>query len=393
MNILFLIKYFNIGGIEVVSSVLANKLCEEGNNVTFVCFYEPEQTMVQRLDKRIKFFILNNYSSSNANVKKLKKILLENHVEIVINQWGLPYIPMLTLIRAKKGLSIKVVSVYHNDPLANARLKQIEIQQEHTNNPILHFVYSLQKKFLKEVTRYSMKYVYSKSDKYLVLSPSFISNFKSFTEINNSDKLRVLTNPVTIDSSEFKYDKSKKSKEILYLGRLDDNQKRVCRVIDTWALLEKKFPDWSLTIVGDGPERKQVESLISSKYALKNVVLEGFQKPRSYLEESSLLIMTSEYEGFPLVLAECMTFGVVPVVYGSYSAVYDIIKDGENGQIVLPQNGHFDNRTMADSLSSLMCDDEKRDQMAKNAMSMVKNKFSIDIIYKQWMALFSELTD
>ncbi len=385
-------KYFNIGGIEVVSSVLANKLCDEGNEVTFVCFYEPEQTMVQRLDKRIKFFILNNYSSSNANVNKLREILLENHVEIVINQWGLPYIPMFTLIRAIKGLSIKVISVYHNDPLANARLKQIEIQQEHTNNSILHFVYSLQKKIVKEVTRYSMRYVYMKSDKYLVLSLSFISNFKSFTGINNLDKLRVLTNPVTIDSSGFKYDKSNKSKNLLYLGRLDDNQKRVCRVIDTWALLEKKFPDWSLTIVGDGPERKQVESLIS-KYALKNIELEGFQKPRPYLEESSLLIMTSEYEGFPLVLAECMTFGVVPVVYGSYSAVYDIIKDGENGQIVLPQNGHFDNRALADSLSSLMSDDEKRDQMARNAILIVKNKFSIDIIYKQWMALFSELTD
>lgn len=49
------------------------------------------------------------------------------------------------------------------------------------------------------------------------------------------------------------------------------------------------------------------------------------------------MILTSEYEGFPLVLAEAMSFGVIPVVYGSYSAVYDIISDGVDGMI-LPYN-------------------------------------------------------
>ncbi len=392
MNILFLMKYFNIGGIEVVSSVLANKLSDEGCTVTFVFFYEPKDVMVNRLDKRIKTFVLNGYVSSKSNEKKLRAILVDNNINIVINQWGLPYVPMLTLYKAKKNLNVKIISVYHTDPLANARLKRIEIIQEHTENPILNLFYSFQERIIHEVTKWSMRYVYGKSDKYLLLSQSYMANFISFTGLKCIEKVRVLTNPVTINCSGFQYDAHNKFKKILYLGRLDYSSKRIFRVIESWALLEKRFPDWSLTIVGDGPERAQVESLIS-KYALKNVLLEGFQKPRPYLEESSLLIMTSEYEGFPLVLAECMSFGVVPVVYGSYSAVYDIIKDGENGQIVLPQNGHFDNRTMADSLSSLMSDDEKRDQMARNAMSMVKNKFSIDIIYKQWMDLFSELSD
>ena len=102
-------------------------------------------------------------------------------------------------------------------------------------------------------------------------------------------------------------------------------------------------------------------------------------------------MLTSEYEGFGLVIVEGMRFGVVPVVYGSYPAVYDIINDGENGLIVEPQNGLFSPQKMADSLASLMSDNEKREQMANNAISMVENKFSIDIIYKQWMNLFSEI--
>lgn len=105
-------------------------------------------------------------------------------------------------------------------------------------------------------------------------------------------------------------------------------------MIDTWALLEKKYPDWRLTIVGDGVERENIEKQAKA-LGLKNVSFEGFKSPIEYYKRARILMLTSEYEGFPLVLAECMSFGVVPAVYGSYSAVYDIVNDGVNG-IVFP---------------------------------------------------------
>lgn len=82
-------------------------------------------------------------------------------------------------------------------------------------------------------------------------------------------------------------------------------------------------------------KRNLVEKVIQLK--LNNVLFEGFQSPLEYYKRASLLILTSEYEGFPLVLAEAMSFGVIPVVYGSYSAVYDIISDGVDG-VILPYN-------------------------------------------------------
>ena len=86
-------------------------------------------------------------------------------------------------------------------------------------------------------------------------------------------------------------------------------------------MLEHKHADWILRIVGDGPERDNIEHMVQ-KLELKNVRFEGFQYPRSYYEISSILILTSEYEGFGLVVAEAMSFGVIPVVLGSYSAIY-----------------------------------------------------------------------
>ena len=115
-----------------------------------------------------------------------------------------------------------------------------------------------------------------------------------------------------------------KTKEIIYVGRLDFVQKRVYRVIDTWNYLEEKFPDWRLTIVGDGGDRDNLEGHVKA-LGLKHVSFEGFQSPIDYYKRASLLMLTSDFEGFPLVLAECMSFGVVPVVYNSYAAVGDII--------------------------------------------------------------------
>lgn len=195
-----------------------------------------------------------------------------------------------------------------------------------------------------------MRYVYSHSDLYMVLSPSFVEKFRNFTGISNLSKLVVQTNPVTIDTADYIYSAENKQKEIIYVGRIDYNQKRVNRIIETWKELEDKHIDWKLKIIGDGPFRKEIEQQ-TKELRLSRVYFEGFKKPEIYYKKASILLLTSEYEGFPLVLTECMSYGVIPVVYGSYSAVYDIIKNNTNGIIVQPQNGVFDKFEMVHQLS------------------------------------------
>lgn len=228
-----------------------------------------------------------------------------------------------------------------------------------------------------------MRYVYNHSDLYMVLSPSFINKFKDFTGIRHPDRLIVQTNPITIDTTGFQLDLTRKQKEIIYVGRIDYNQKRVSRIIETWSLLENKYPDWSVKIIGDGQERKQLEEMCKS-LKLKRVSFEGFQSPIEYYKKASILILTSEYEGFGLVIVEGMSFGVVPVVYGSYSAVYDIIKHKENGMIVQPQNGKFEVNEMAKQLAFVMENESKRNEMAQNAMLTSRRDYSLENIYRSW---------
>ena len=388
-NILFLLKGLEIGGLEVVTAVLANKFVEEGHQVSVFSFLGGKHSIADRFDARIKLYQQDDYSRSKENVAKLRKVLVDDKIDIIINQWGLPYTPIKTARKAAKGLDVKIISVYHNAPSFNGRIQKLNIALMGCENLMKRLALRLMRFAFKKVTSRAMAYIYRHSDLFLVLSPSYIEEFKRFTGVSDDRYLQVLTNPITVEHDGYEYAFNEKQKEIIYVGRLDFVQKRVYRVIDTWNYLEERFPDWRLTIVGDGEDRENLENHV--KYlGLKRVSFEGFQKPIDYYKRASILLLTSDFEGFPLVLAECMSFGVIPVVYNSYSAVCDIIDDGKDG-IVLPyhKNG-YQAEEAAGMIVNIMKDDGKREQMALAAIKKSK-EYSVEKIYSEWEKVFHSL--
>lgn len=386
-NILFLLKGLEIGGLEVVTAVLANKFVEEGHQVSVFSFLGGKHSIVDRFDARIKLYQQDDYSRSKENVAKLRKVLVDDKIDIIINQWGLPYTPIKTARKAAKGLDVKIISVYHNAPSFNGRIQKLNIALMGCENLMKRLALRLVRFAFKKVTSRAMAYIYRHSDLFLVLSPSYIEEFKRFTGVSDDRYLQVLTNPITVEHDGYEYAFNEKQKEIIYVGRLDFVQKRVYRVIDTWNYLEERFPDWRLTIVGDGEDRENLENHV--KYlGLKRVSFEGFQKPIDYYKRASILLLISDFEGFPLVLAECMSFGVIPAVYNSYSAVCDIIDDGKDG-IVLPyhKNG-YQAEEAAGMIVNIMKDDGMREQMALAAIKKSK-EYSVEKIYSEWERVFN----
>lgn len=391
MNVLFLMKVFEVGGQEVVTTVLANSFVKNNHHVVIASFKRPNDMMVKRADNRIVFETIGKFEISNRNVDKLRQILINEKIDIIVNQWGLPFIPISVIKRAKKGLPVKVISVYHNQIDTNAKIMKVEQSIRLADNNISKFFLKFKLKAVRRITSLSMRYVYNNSDIYEVLSPCYIELFKKFTGIKNPHKLRVQTNPITIQEQVYTqdYDSSLKEKEIIYVGRLDFVQKRVYRVIDTWNFLEEDFPDWRLTIVGDGEDRDNLEEHVR-KLGLKNVTFEGFKNPVDYYKRASVLILTSDFEGFPLVLAECMSFGVVPIVYNSYAAVGDIITDGKDGIVVPASPEGYKADVAAHMLTKIMKDDSLRNEMAMAAIEKSKN-YSVDEIYNRWMKILMSL--
>lgn len=222
------------------------------------------------------------------------------------------------------------------------------------------------------------------TDKVCTLSSNYYDELSEICS-GYEDKYCAIPNP-----NSYKEDQvadvtlDQKKKQVLFIG-LFSAEKAVDRLIKIWCRLYMKHLDWQLVIVGDGP-KPIVAHLHAMATKMKNIEFVGFQSPLPYLKESSILCMTSNYEGFPMVLTEAQQCGVVPIAFQSFASVSDIITHGENGILVPP----FDMERYAQELSSLMNDTDKRTRLALQAMHDVK-RFSVANVVDQWEALFDEL--
>lgn len=385
MNILFIIgKYPNYGGTEKITTVLANCFSKKGCLVAIASFEQPKPELASELDHRIKLIRLSYPVKSASNVKIIRKCIKENKIDVILNQWCLPFMVTQLINRARKNSDAKLISVLHGVPDRSKKLIVAEDRVKSTSG-IPKLLNKIKLKLTDYVIRYSCKYVYDNSDKYVVLSDAFISSFSEYSGKKDISKLVAIGNPITIATDYSTDYLPLKKNRILYVGRLDLENKRVNRIIETWELIANKFHDWSLHLVGDGPHRSDLEQYVKT-HKIKNVFFHGFiqEEPTEFYKESKILMLTSDLEGFGLVIVEAMSYGVVPVVYGSYSSVYDIIKSGEDGMITSPP---FSKETTARVLSELIENEKRLQKLSVNAQDKSKT-FDLESTIQQWHELF-----
>lgn len=246
---------------------------------------------------------------------------------------------------------------------------------------LLRYVPCYVKRIVSERRRYLS--LYRQADAIILLSERFRREFCRMTGLSRAPKLRAVSNPLLVIPEG---GPQEKLREVLHVGRLPWQQKRVDRLLKAWSLLEAQFPDWCLTIVGDGGGRERYEE-IARLLGLQRVRFEGKQNPARYYERARIFCLTSSFEGFGLVLTEAQAAGCVPVVFESYAAVHDIVEDGVNGCLVKP----YDIAAYADALKGLMSDEPRRAAMGEAARKSVA-RFSSEVIIGQVEALFEELT-
>jgi glycosyltransferase involved in cell wall biosynthesis len=293
---------------------------------------------------------------------------------VLINQWVVPFYATLVWKLATFGTNCKVYSVHHNPPDINMRIQTLKARIE-SGKSYLKGVYAL----VREVSRLSLAFCVRNSHKFILLSPSFIPIAQKFSRVKDGDKFLSIPNPISFSVSDEHF---QKEKEIIYVGRIEYNQKRTDRVVDIWKELEPMYPDWKLTIVGDGDDREDLQKRIH-EYGLRRVSITGFVNPIKYYKRASILLLTSEYEGFGLVVAEAMNHGVVPVVYNSFESARDLVTDGYNGILV---DKPFCISIFAKLLQELMDKPNYLNSMSKNCR-VASERFSVGAIVKEWYQL------
>lgn len=222
-----------------------------------------------------------------------------------------------------------------------------------------------------------------------------VRNFDSFVVLTNEDSkswgnipnMSVISNAVTEIPHRIA---DLNSKRVIAVGRLD-YQKGFDRLIEAWRILMERHPelfDWRLDIFGQGEWQEMLESKIND-YNLQNRI--AINPPTNQITEeylnSSILAMTSNYEGFGMVLVEAMACGVPCVSFDCPCGPSEIISSGINGLIV--PNG--DIPAFAEALAALITNADLRKEMARNARSSVAT-YSEEAVMQKWMSLFQSLT-
>lgn len=176
------------------------------------------------------------------------------------------------------------------------------------------------------------------------------------------------------------------AKRVIAVGRLD-YQKSFDRLVLAWEKVRESMPDWRLDIFGQGEWKDMLQKMIDER-GLQDCV--RLNVPTKYIGEeyanSSMLVMSSHYEGFPMVMIEAMACGLPVVSFDFKCGPRDIITPGENGVIV--SDGDIDG--LADAMIKLMRDDAQRKRMGENAKRVVET-FSEEKVMKKWISLFEGL--
>lgn len=337
-SVLFLLGRFGVGGVERVTVSVANELVRRGWRVSVAAFEIQKDSLVESFDKRIAVETLSFPAYRWRNVRRLRQILRKHDVDVVINQWALPF-PVTLMLRLAMKKRTKLIAFHHTMPNRNNRISKA--------NGLKSWLWEM-------LSAFNLRFVYRFSDAYGVLSESFKGVFSEFTGQKDIRKVWVIPNPVDLPAPRG----LAKENVILYVGRLSLSEKRIDRVIEVWKRLALRLPDWSLEIVGDGPDRQAVETLATG---LPRITFCGFQDPSSYYERAKVLLLTSDFEGFGLVLVEAMAYGCVPVAYASFTSVHDIIDDGNGLTVPMP----WDTERFSKAVLDLIKDQGRWSEMSK----------------------------
>lgn len=382
MNILFLYPSAinpQAGGVERVTYTLSKYFESKGYKVLFLGLIE---SIYSTKDKRQFFLPDSSFFISESNIIFFRSFLTEKSIDIVINQGGT--IPEISKFAAySKAEGVKLISVVHNSLLATVENFSFVNKNKFDKIGISWLLPYTETILIKKLLLNLYKIKYGKHYKYLCLQSDYVfllsEKYKEelafFMDGQSIDNVIGIPNPVSFD----KIAKIKKKKEILFVGRINTSQKRVDLLLQIWSLLNNRFTDWSLKIVGDGEELESMKEL-SSKLNLQNVYFYGFSDPKTFYETASIFCMTSSFEGLPMTLIEAMQYGVIPVAFNSFLSATDLIDDRINGYLIKP----FDIDEYVDALSDLMASTEKLENYSKASELKILN-FDLNKIGDQWL--------
>lgn len=355
MNIVYIIEdYSENGGVERIVSMKANTFFQQYKyQVTLISIYEDLRPQQYALDKGINFIQLHVPFAKKSKNPVFKLFYRLNTL-------------ILATYRLNKILkSIKPNVVFFTTtlgalllPLCSTKAKKI--YESHSARPFnpYHAFFGIMER---------------KADAIVCLTNDDAKEYKK------AKKVCVIPNFINIPEQKVKDYCSKKA---IAVGRLE-HPKGFDRLIECWHEVAKQHPDWQLDIYGEGSQRHVLEDKITHLQLQHQVKLcgRGLNMMEIY-PNYSLHIMSSRYEGQPIVMIEAQACGLPSVTFDFQYGASDIIRNRENG-ILVKQD---DKDAFCGAICKMLSDSQLREHYGQNAL-LVGQRYTKENIFDKWQQL------
>ena len=376
MKIVYCISgMFKSGGIERVITNKVNYLVAHGYEACIITTDQAGRPDFFPIDERVERIDLGLNYDQYDELPTWKRYW---------KTWRLRSLHKARLEEALKQLRADVtVSVWRHEvsflpDLKDGSRKVLELHSAKDTAVLMYPVASKLRRLFGHLRVALQERVAARYDRFVILTHEEQPLWKGFTN------LRVIPNALPFRPKQFA---DVSAKRLIAVGRME-YQKNFPDLLRIWSRVAPTFPDWELHIYGDGwmldGLRRQAEELgVASQVTFEGAVSDM----ETAYASSSIYLMTSHFEGLPMVLLEAQSVGLPAVSYACSSGPRDIITDGEDGFLV----PLYDEATFAERLSTLMRDEALRTRMGK-AAEVASHRYDLEVIMPQWLNLFNSLS-
>lgn len=342
-EIVFIMPSLAGGGAERVLVTIANFLVNKGYKVVIALTIKKE--IAYQLDKKI-IIEYNYFNKKFYGQINFIRLILKKYKNFKIVSF-LTFQNMYTII-ASFGLKNEIIISERNDP-----------SKDLSN-----------KKYLIEIKNY----LYSKADKIIFQSQGAMEYYSKSIQ----DKGIIISNPLKSNLPS-RY-LGKRKKEIVTVARLEP-QKNIFLLIKAFDIFQKKYPEYILSIYGKGSLEDELKNFVYKLKLEKKVFFKGFvENVSEKIYQSSLFILSSDYEGVSNAMLEALAMGIPTIsTDSSPGGARMFIKNGENGFLVPVK----DEEALARTMTMIINDINLMNKISENSVK-IKKILSEKEICKEW---------
>lgn len=365
MRIIFVLRSLTLsGGIERVFVDKANWLANHGHSVLFLTFEQGTHPLSFQLDDGVGYEDLDCRYFRVYRYGILKRII---QMYLIKRQFRKRLQQKIEYFKPTAVVVPHNLTEYYGCLISLCSSAPIVVENHSAYTEFMNPGNSLKQK----IHQHNYKVLVKRCRLVLSLTDKDADFWRSF---NHS--VQVAPNPITFYPDQI--EETERKNRIICVGRLS-RVKRWDRLVDAFSLISDKYPRWHVAIFGEGEEKDSLNEQICH-LGLKGRITICSPTKEIYQEyfQSQFLVLSSDSEGFSLVLAEAMACGLPVVSTDCPFGPSEIIDDGTTGLL-----SKMDVNDLAEKMEWMITHEKERKQMGEKAHAAAA-KYKKGVIMKQW---------